>query len=296
MAIKAADQISIVDITDAYSIFLTSEAVTFVATSSSTLGTQQTATTTVVAYRGDTALVPTIGTITEPTNIDVVTGTPTTSGCTLTITAAAGLASGGEIEIPVTVDGDVTINKKFSYAIAFKGQQGGTGGTGATGVSMRNKGAWSSGTSYTAGTSGGSYIDIVTVDGSSYMCKSSHTASSSNKPPNSTYWTLMSEKGETGSQGPTGATGATGASGQDAITIVITSSAGTIFKNTSIATTLTAHVYKAGVEVTGADLTALGTIKWYKNDSSTAESTGATKTITAGSVENKVTYTAKLEA
>lgn len=293
MAIKAADQVSIVDITDAYSILLTSESVTFVAGNSSTLGTQQTATTTVVAYRGDTALVPTVGNITAPTGITVSKGTATTAGCTLTITAAATLASGGSIEIPVTVDGDVTITKKFTFAIAFKG---GTGGTGPTGVSMRNKGEWSSGTAYTAGTSGGTYIDVVTLDGASYMCKSGHTASSSNKPPNSTYWTLIAEKGEQGIQGIQGIPGPQGDAGDDAITLVITSSAGTIFKNASIATTLTAHVYQGGVEVTGSALTALGTIKWYKDGSSTAESTGVTKTISAGDVTNKVTYTAQLEA
>ena len=76
----------------------------------------------------------------------------------------------------------------------------------------------------------------------------------------------------------------------------ITSSGGTIFKNTSVSTTLTAHVYKAGVEVTGDALTALGTIKWYKDGSTTALSTtGPTLTISAGDVTNKATYIAQLE-
>ena len=95
----------------------------------------------------------------------------------------------------------------------------------------------------------------------------------------------------------TGATGATGAAGADAISIAITSSNGTIFKNSSIETTLTAHVYKAGVEVTGSALTALGTIKWYKDGSTTALSTtGPTLNISAGDVTNRATYIAQLEA
>ena len=98
--------------------------------------------------------------------------------------------------------------------------------------------------------------------------------------------------GATGSQGPQGETGAAGA---DAITLVITSSNGTIFKNSAIATVLTAHVYKAGAELTGSALTALGTIKWYKDGATTATATGQTLTISAGDVDNRATYIAQLE-
>jgi hypothetical protein len=92
-----------------------------------------------------------------------------------------------------------------------------------------------------------------------------------------------------------GATGEQGEKGDDAITLVIESSAGTIFKNTSAATTLTARVFKGGVEVTGSSLTALGTIKWYKDGGSTAVGTGATLSITSGTVTNHATYVANLE-
>lgn len=95
--------------------------------------------------------------------------------------------------------------------------------------------------------------------------------------------------------GQTGAKGDKGDAGDDAITMVITSSNGNIFKNTSIATTLTAHVYQAGVEVTGDALTALGTIKWYKDGGSTAVKTGTTLTISAGDVTDRATYIAQLE-
>lgn len=77
----------------------------------------------------------------------------------------------------------------------------------------------------------------------------------------------------------------------------ITSSAGTIFKNTSVVTVLTAHVYKAGVELTAAQIAALGTIRWYKDGSATALSpTGATLSISADDVNSKATYIAQLEA
>ena len=92
-----------------------------------------------------------------------------------------------------------------------------------------------------------------------------------------------------------GTNGTNGKDGLDAITMAITSSGGTIFKNTAIATTLTAHVYKGGVEVSGSALTSLGTIKWYKDGGTTSVATGSTYTISAGDVSNKATFSAQLE-
>ena len=101
--------------------------------------------------------------------------------------------------------------------------------------------------------------------------------------------------GATGQTGATGATGQTGAAGADAITLVITTSAGNIFKNNNGSTILTAHVYKAGTEVTGTALTALGSIKWYKDGGSTAVATGTTLTVSASDVTGKAVYEARLE-
>lgn len=77
----------------------------------------------------------------------------------------------------------------------------------------------------------------------------------------------------------------------DGITLTIESSSGTIFDGTAITTTLTAHVYKGGAEVTGDDLTALGTVTWYKDG--TQIRTGTTLEISDSST---ATYTAQLEA
>ena len=92
------------------------------------------------------------------------------------------------------------------------------------------------------------------------------------------------------------AKGNTGDPGADAIAIAITSSGGFIFKNTSISTTLTAHVYQGGLELTSAQITALGTIKWYKDGSSTALSTtGQTLTLNSGDVSHQANFLASLE-
>jgi hypothetical protein len=93
-----------------------------------------------------------------------------------------------------------------------------------------------------------------------------------------------------------GAKGDQGNAGADAITMTITSSNGTIFKNTAITTTLTAHVYKAGAELDATAIAALGTIKWYKDGSTTPLSTtGQTLNIGSGDIDSKATYIAQLE-
>jgi len=90
------------------------------------------------------------------------------------------------------------------------GAAGAKGATGAKGVSFVVKGAWASGTAYVNNTT---QIDVVTYNGSSYACKTSHTASSSILPTNTTYWTLIAQKGATGAKGDKGDTGATGPAG-----------------------------------------------------------------------------------
>lgn len=89
--------------------------------------------------------------------------------------------------------------------------------------------------------------------------------------------------------------GTDGSNGNDAVTVEVSSSQGLVFKNTQIATILTARVYKGGAEVTGAALTALGTIKWYKDGGTTAVGTGTSLTVSAGDVADRATYEAKLE-
>lgn len=92
-----------------------------------------------------------------------------------------------------------------------------------------------------------------------------------------------------------GKDGATGAKGADAITMAITTDNGTVFKVNGDATTLTAHVYRAGAELSSQDVAKLGTIKWYKDGGTTAVGTGATLSVSASSVSSKAVYTAQLE-
>lgn len=213
MAIKSVDQISIVDVTDAYSVILTSETHAFPGTTNAAKAGSTT--TQILALQGATQVpcTVTVSEITKPSGVTVSSDSNATSP-TLTISVTTSVTTGGTIRIPVHI-GDITINKEFTFTIAF---------TGATGTR-----------------------------------------------------------------------GATGAAGADAITLSITSSNGTIFKNSAIETVLTAHVYRAGAELTAAQIAAIGTINWYKDGASTAVGTGATLTIDAGDVSHKASYVAQLE-
>ena len=93
---------------------------------------------------------------------------------------------------------------------------------------------------------------------------------------------------------PTGQTGEQGPQGEGGLSMSITSDNGTTLRNNSGNTTLTAHVWQDGAEVTGDALSALGTITWYKDGTATS-TTGATITVAAADVASKAVYTAKLE-
>ena len=93
-----------------------------------------------------------------------------------------------------------------------KGATGAAGAPGAKGVSMRLLGAWSSSIAYV---NNSAYIDIVTYSGNTYACKTSNTGQT---PTNTTYWTLIAQKGATGAQGTQGPKGDTGATGPQGAT------------------------------------------------------------------------------
>lgn len=349
MGIKAVSQVDVIDLTDGYSVVLTNDNYTFLGTTNSVNGTQTT-TTQVMALCGSEQVSCTVGNITCPTGISAVSDGKSLQP-TITITATSALTKSGTITIPIVVDGDITINKTFSYSIAFKGATG-QNGTSVTvsstsvtyqiGTSGTTKptGTWSTtvpnvpngqflwtktvvtysdgksteaysvsykGTNGTNGSNGTS----VTVSSTSVTYQ---TSASGTTPPTGTWnptvpnvpngqylWTKTVVKYSDGKSTESysvsykGTNGTNGKDGLDAITMAITSSGGTIFKNTAIATTLTAHVYKGGVEVSGSALTSLGTIKWYKDGGTTSVATGATYTIGAGDVTNKATFSAQLE-
>lgn len=343
MAIKSSDQISIVDVTDAYSVLLTSEAHTFPGTTSAAKAGSTT--TQVIAMCGAKQVAASVvaSEITKPAGITVSVDTDPTAP-TLTVATAASVTAGGVVKIPVHI-GDITILKEFTFAIAFSGADG-TDGTSVT-VSSTSV-TYQAGTSGTTAPTGTWTASVPTVAAGGYLWTKTEVTYSDGKSTtaysvsrsgtdgsNGTSVTVSStaityQASASGTSAPAGSwsanvpavpagqylwtktvvtysdgksttsysvsrNGTDGSNGADAITMTVTSSNGTIFKNSAISTVLTAHVYKAGVEVTGSTLTALGTIKWYKDGGTAAVATGQTLTIDAGDVTNKATYIAQLE-
>ena len=299
MAIKSADQITIVDVTDAYSVILSSEAYTFVGgTSGATSGSCTTEVSALCGSNLCSSVIVSTSDITCPAGISASVQGSGTEKVTITFTLTATLSAACEATIKVHVDG-ITVNKKFSFAVA---KTGATGAPGSTGKGISKVETFylttASGSGVTTSTSGWSTTPEPTTTTKKYIWSYTKTTYTSGDPTSSTPAII----------GTHGATGDTGAPGADAITLTITTSNGTVFKNNTGSTVLTAHVYKGGVEqsITDAGVCgSLGSIKWY-NGSGTQPSgwPKTSKTITAGAssgsgidvvVSNATAITCQLE-
>lgn len=274
MAIKASAQVDLIDLTDGYSVNLSNDNHTFQGTTSAVNGTQS-ITSKITVMCGSEIVACTLGAISTPSGLSVVSDNKTPEP-TITITATSALTTSGSFTIPVII-GDITIGKVFSYAIAFKG----TNGSNGTSVTVKDTSV-----TYQVGSSG------TTVPTGSWVASPPSTSAGQY------LWTktvVTYSDGKTTTSYSVSRNGTNGANGADAFNIAIISSNGTIFKNTEIATTLTAKVFKGATELTGSALTSAGTIKWYKDGSSTATATGSTLTIAAGDITNRGSYVAQLE-
>lgn len=358
MAIKSADQITIVDVTDAYSVMLTSEAYTFIGGPSG-VAAGASCTTQAVAFCGTNQcsnVSVNASSITTPTGISATVSGSGSNMVTITFTTTATISQACEATIPVVVDG-ITVNKKFSFAVAKAGTNG-TNGTSVTVSSTSVKyqqgdngttkptGTWSTtipsvaagkylwtqtivnysdgkstesysvsykATNGTNGTNGTSVtVSSTSVEYAKNTSGTAHPTSgwTTNVPSSSAgeyVWTKTvvtysdgksTESYSVSRNGTNGTNGTNGADGADAIAMSITSSNGTVFKNSSGSTVLTAHVFKGGIEQTIADNGTcgnLGSVKWYKSGSTTPVATAKTLTVSASDVVNAVAYTCQLE-
>lgn len=122
MANLATDQVTIVDVTDAYAVMLSNDS--FVFPGSVTTALAGNTTTKVSAMIGASAVACSVvvANIIKPANVTVTSDNDVTAP-TLTIAVTTGVTTGGIVKIPVTI-GDVTIMKEFSFSIAFTGATG----------------------------------------------------------------------------------------------------------------------------------------------------------------------------
>lgn len=135
MAIKAVGDISIVDVTDGYSVHLSQDSYTFLGdTQGAPAGSS--CTTEAAAYCGGnmcSTVTVDAKAVVCPTGVSATVSNSGTSKVTIKFTLTAKLTTACEATIPVVVDG-ATINKKFSFAVAKTGATGAKGDKGDQGV------------------------------------------------------------------------------------------------------------------------------------------------------------------
>ena len=269
MAVKAVNQLDIVDLTDGYSVVLSCDAVTVAGDKDGKASAVTNAfSVSVTALCGSDVVACTV-VVTPPAGITAGTQTVSSNVVTVPFSTTTALTGTKTISFAVTITAaSVTITKTVSVTVARTGASGTNGTSSYTHIR------------YSENASGNPMVSTPT-DATLYIGVYTGTAQTAPSSYSSYTWSRY--------------TGQDGDDGEDAIMLVITSSAGTIFKNTQAATTLTAHVYKGGTELSASGISALGTIKWYRDGGSTAVGTGATLSISAGDVTNKATYVAQLE-
>ena len=219
MAIKSADQITIVDVTDAYSVILSSEAYTFVG--GTTGATSGSCTTEVSALCGSnlcSSVIVSTSDITCPAGISASVQGSGTDKVTITFTITATLSAACEATIKVHVDG-ITVNKKFSFAVAK------TGAPGATGKGISKVETFylttSASSGVTTSTSGWDTSPEPTTTDKKYIWSYTKTTYTSGDPTSSTPAII----GTHGATGPAGGPGATGKGISKVETFYLTTSA-----------------------------------------------------------------------
>ena len=168
MAIKASNQITITDITDAYSVFMDNEAYAFMATNAGGISGSCVANIRAICGSDDVTVSVTQANIkfyeqgsssemsTPPFTVTVTPGTGNLS-TTITFTAKSNATLTVPIDavIPISVDSTVTVNKRFTLSAAK------TGAAGAAGAKWyQGSGTPSSGT----GANGDYYLNTANGD------------------------------------------------------------------------------------------------------------------------------------
>lgn len=320
MAIRAQDQLTLVDLTDGYAVYLEKYAHIFDGNSSNALAGSTTCKVTAMCGPDVVPCSVNLANVTAPTGVTVTKDSNATTP-TLTITVSTSFATPGVVKVPVTIGGDIEITQYVSVSFAKTGAMG----MSSTIAGLKNEAYMipcnSSGQTLAAttiavdffGYVGATRTAVTAVVGTlpSGITVGTNTAGTSGADGVLTFSVAAGSNLGGGSAGNIPVTltcnsiplvkqfswskAQAGVDGSNAVTVDIVSSGGLIFKNMSVATTLTAKVYVGGVEVTGGALTALGTVKWYKGGVYQTGKDGVTLIVAAGDVDNSATYDARLE-
>lgn len=326
MAQKAADQISLVDLTDGYSVYLEKYAHIFNGNTANALAGSTTCKVTAMVGPDVVACSVNLANVTSPTGITVTKDSNAVTP-TLTITASTSFNAPGFVTIPVEVDGGITIVQSMAVSFAKTGA-GGSAGVSATLAALKNEaqmipcspaGLTLAATDIDVGFYGyvgatraavtaavGTLPDGITVktntpgttaaDGVLILTVAAGKALGGTDAGNiPVTLTCNSQTRTTPFSWSKAKAGSDGSDGADAITLEIASSSGLVFKNSQVATTLTASVYKGGVLQTPAQVATLGVVKWYKDGTYLSGKDGLTLTVSAGDVTDRATFEARLD-
>lgn len=326
MAVKGSDQVTLVDLTDGYSVYLEKYAHIFNGNTANALAGSTTCKVTAMVGPDVVACSVNLADVVAPTGITVTKDSNATTP-TLTITAATTFTAPGFVTIPVVVEGGITIVQSLAVSFAKTGT-GGAAGVSATLAALKNE------AQMIPTDSAGKTLGASTINVDFYGCvgatRTAVTATVSGLPAGITVGTntagtasadgiltLSVASGSTLGGADAGQisvslvcngqtrvcpfswskarAGTDGTNGVDALTLEVASSAGMVFKNSQVATTLTASVYKGGVLQSAAQVAALGAMKWYKDGTYLTGKDGATLTVAAGDVPDRATYEARLD-
>lgn len=274
MGIKATNQVTLIDVTDAYSAHLTSDTFTWTGGQSG-IGAGNTCVTEAYGWQGENRIQNVSvnqADITCPTGITATVENNGTSQVKITFKTTATIAATCEATIPIVLDGEVTMNKKFTFSVAKQGPTGATG-KGIKGTPLTEYVASSSNTSVP---STGWSTTIPNVAAGQYLWTRVTTTYTDN---------TTSVSYSVAKQGSTGATGAQGSLWYAGTGITGTSTTATAFTGSGVANarvndmylnTTTGNTYKCTVagNATNAKWVYAGNIKGIQGEKGNTGATG----------------------
>lgn len=209
--IKASDQITVIDVTDAYSVVLTSETYTFIGGTSG-VAAGQSCSTEVAAYCGQnqcSKVSVTQSAIVCPTGISATVTNNNASLVKITFKTTATISSACEAIIPIVVDG-ITIYKKFSFAVAKAGAVGPKGDQGVAGKDGKDGATTYFHVKYSAVSNPTSSSQISETPNIYIGTYVDFTSDDSTDPKKYTWYRFQGLQGKQGEKGIPGENGANG--------------------------------------------------------------------------------------
>lgn len=335
MAVVGTDQITIIDLTDGYSVFMSPESYAFPADTAHAL--RGDVTLRMSALQGSDSIPVTIGDITHSAGATelqkfgvLVTNNGTANpSIKISVLAEGTVADPGYIDVPCAVGDGVTIVKRFVYSLAKAGESGSSGVSpfnvvvGMDGITIPSTSAGLTKSEATITIPWGAYqgdqrvaatVAVTglpagmsvstntaaskTADGSLVIAVANGSALGGNSSGTFTMtFTVGTNEFVRYFSWAKAIGGTDGSDGEDAVVLAVTSSAGTIFKSSVVTTTLTANVFKGGTQIKYADLaTHFGTGAAIKwYKDGVYDSTGESLAVNGTLVAHKAVFEARLE-